>query len=40
MTVKDLEKMLFEYQDSEYADFSAKLMPTVPREKMIGIRSP
>ncbi len=40
MTDKDLEKMLFEYQDSEYADFSAKLMPTVPREKMIGIRSP
>ena len=40
MTLEDLQKILFQYQDTAYADFSAKLIPTVPREKMIGIRSP
>ena len=40
MTLNDLEELLFQHQDTAYADFSAKLIPTVPREKMIGIRSP
>ncbi len=40
MTISDLQRLLFRYRDTAYADFSAKLIPTVPREKMIGIRSP
>ena len=40
MTLSDLQQVLFEYRDAAYADFSAALIPTVPREKMIGIRSP
>lgn len=40
MTIKELQKLLFEYEDKKYADFSAKLIPTLPREKFIGIRSP
>ena len=40
MTLNDLEQLLFQHQDAVYADFSAKLIPTVPREKFIGVRSP
>ena len=40
MTLNDLQRILFQYQDTAYADFSAKLIPTVPREKFIGVRSP
>ena len=40
MTLQDLEELLFQYQDTAYADFTAKLIPTVPRERFIGIRSP
>ena len=40
MTLKDLQQLLFEYEDKKYADFGAKLIPTLPREKFIGIRSP
>ena len=40
MTIKELEELLFEYQDIPYADFSAKLIPNIPRERFIGIRSP
>ena len=40
MTLSDLQKLLFQYQDTAYADFSAKLIPTVPRERIIGVRSP
>ena len=35
-----IQKILFEYQDKKYADFSAKLVPTLPRESFIGVRSP
>ncbi len=35
-----IQKILFEFQDKEYADFSAKLVPTLPREAFIGVRSP
>ena len=40
MTLDDLQRILFQYQDVAYADFSAKLIPTVPRERFIGIRAP
>ena len=40
MTIRDLQQLLFRYQDTAYADFSAKLIPAVPREKFIGVRSP
>ena len=40
MTIHELQQILFQHQDTAYADFSAKLIPTVPRERMIGIRSP
>ena len=31
---------LFEMQDTGYRDFQCRLMPTVPRESVIGIRTP
>lgn len=31
---------MFKYQDEKYADFSAKLVPTLSREAFIGIRAP
>lgn len=31
---------LFELQDKKYADFQAKLIPNVPRERIIGVRVP
>ena len=37
MTVRD---KLMELQDLKYADFQRKLMPTVPAEKVIGVRTP
>ena len=40
MTLDDLQQILFQHQDTAYADFSARLIPTVPRERIIGIRSP
>ncbi len=40
MTLKDLQQLLFQYRDTGYADLSARLIPTVPRENIIGIRSP
>ena len=35
-----IQKILFEYEDKKYADFSAKLIPTLPRDAFIGVRSP
>ena len=35
-----IQKILFQYQDEKYAAFSAKLVPTLPRELFIGVRSP
>ena len=35
-----IQKILFEYQDKKYGDFSAKLIPTLPRENFIGVRTP
>lgn len=35
-----IRKDLFERQDTGYGDFQSKLMPTVPRKRIIGIRTP
>ena len=36
----EILERLFELQDSEYADFQAKLTPTIKRETIIGVRVP
>ena len=36
----DIQKRLFALQDSVYRDFQSKLMPTVDRECVIGVRVP
>ena len=36
----NLIKRLFELQDLKYKDFHAKLIPTIYKEKIIGIRTP
>lgn len=38
--MNELQKQLFEMQDLSYRDFHAKLMPTIEKEKIIGIRTP
>ncbi len=37
---KTVQARLFELQDLGYRDFHSKLMPTVPKEKIIGVRVP
>ncbi len=37
---KLVQDRLFELQDLEYRDFQAKLMPTVDKNKIIGVRTP
>lgn len=36
----DLQAVLFSMADEKYKDFQSKLMPTVPKGKIIGIRTP
>ena len=36
----DLQRELFALQDPGYRDFTAKLIPTVEKERVIGIRTP
>ncbi len=36
----DSTALLFDLQDKSYADFQSKLLPTVPRETVIGVRTP
>jgi len=36
----DIQKGLFELQDKEYREFHAKLVPTIDKETIIGIRVP
>lgn len=36
----ELQKRLFELKDEKYAEFQAKLTPTVLRDKFIGVRVP
>lgn len=38
--MKELQKRLFELADLEYKNFHSKLMPTVSKDKIIGIRIP
>ena len=38
--ISEIQKEFFENQDIEYRDFNAKLLPTVDRDTMIGIRTP
>ena len=40
MTLNDLQQLLFQHRDAAFADFSAKLIPAVPRERFLGIRAP
>ncbi len=37
---EEIRKMLFSMQDAAYGDFHSKLMPTVERGKVIGVRVP
>ena len=37
---EEIEQRLFALQDLSYRDFQAKLMPTVPMESIIGVRTP
>lgn len=36
----DIQERLFQLQDKEYRDFNAALIPTVPKEQVIGVRTP
>ena len=38
--IKKIQNELFEMQDFKYRDFHSKLMPTVDKEKVIGVRIP
>lgn len=35
-----VQKQLFELQDLQYRDFQAKLLPTIEKETVIGVRMP
>lgn len=37
---KKVQRELFELQDLKYRDFHAKLIPTMEKEKVIGVRTP
>lgn len=36
----DVRSRLFKYQDLKYRDFHSKLMPTVNKDRIIGVRTP
>lgn len=38
--IKKIRNRLFEMQDLKYRDFSSKLMPTVEKDSVIGVRTP
>ena len=40
MTPEELRQLLFRRRDAAYADLTAKLIPAVPRERIIGVRAP
>ena len=37
---KEMLNAILAARDEEYADFTAKLIPNVPRESIIGVRTP
>lgn len=39
-TAESIIKALFELADSEYRDFHARLIPTVEKQRIIGVRTP
>ncbi|MBQ7117281.1 MAG: DNA alkylation repair protein [Clostridia bacterium] len=40
MTNSEIIERLFSLRDEKYADFTSGLIPTLPREKFIGVRTP
>lgn len=40
MTENEIRSRLFEMSNSEYRDFQCRLMPTVSKENVIGVRTP
>ena len=40
MITQEIEQALFALQDAPYRDFQAKLLPNLPPEKYIGVRTP
>lgn len=40
MTNKEIRERLLSLKDEGYADFTSRLIPTLPREKFIGVRTP
>ena len=38
--IKNVQRELFAMQDLKYRDFHAKLMPTVDKGTVIGVRTP
>ena len=40
MLIDKIRETLFSLQDEKYGDFQAKLMPTIVRENVIGVRTP
>ena len=38
--MKIIKEKLFEFRDINYADFQAKLIPTIEKKKIIGVRTP
>ena len=40
MIVEEITNELFKMQDEKYRDFNSKLIPTVEKETMIGVRTP
>ncbi len=40
MSIQDIQRELFRLQDPGYRAFQAKLIPTMPAERMIGVRTP
>lgn len=40
MNINEIQETLFQNQDIKYRDFQAKLLPTVPPQTVIGVRTP
>ena len=40
MIIDELREELFRLRDAQYGDFQAKLLPTIDRETIIGVRTP
>lgn len=40
MILDEIRDKLFKMQDIGYRDFNSKLIPTVKKEDMIGVRTP